>query len=292
MKSDLQYLIEHLSIAMRSNDRDVHQKVNDAIASRWGVNECIMYAHAYELTLYAPRPALRAFAGALYHTTGVNHARNFARNYGHLSRHFRVNAASRNEQSRNEQPTTFLQRLRQRELTPASLRYQRAIGIEIEGFSHYTHRELEKALPYYCRVAADGSIRPTGGAEGAEIRMLLNRSAPEPRLMRALGILNERGFKTNRSCGLHVHLHAAHLTNAERQAKQTAMLAWLRLLSNFVPQSRRQNDYCRLDMSTAMARRNRYAAVNITTGGKQHHRSETALGHNGFYKSDDVDPAL
>lgn len=274
MKSEIRFLVETLSsvrdyIAQQTRNREslenletVIATANQRIVDRYGQEVTSPYRYSYSVQLLTPRAHLRDYAQALFHVWGIKAARDFARSFGHLTR------ACRPATRQTEEVRPFVQRLAQLELTPNAMRYQRAIGIEIEGFSPFERHELQDALPYYCRIASDASIRPTGNTHGAEVRMLLNRSAVEPRLVRALKVLHAHEFQTNRSCGLHVHLHAAHLTTTERQAKQSAMIAWLRLLSNFVPQSRRQNDYCRLDMCTATARRNRYAAVNICTGDK------------------------
>lgn len=273
MKSEIRFLVETLS-AVRDclaacitssealeNIEAVTTTANQRIVDRYGQEATRPYRYSYSTTLLAPRTHLREYAQALFIVWGVKPARQFAQSIGHLTSVYRSGNPT-------EEARPFVQRLAQLDLTPNALKYQRAIGIEIEGFSPHTIREVGAALPYYCRAAHDGSIRPPANNDGCEVRMLLNRASPEPRLAKALQILHGLNFKTNRSCGLHVHLHAAHLTTAERHAKQTAMLGWLKLLTGFVPPSRRSNDFCRLDMSTATARRNRYAAVNIQTGQK------------------------
>jgi hypothetical protein len=142
--------------------------------------------------------------------------------------------------------------------------YKRALGVEIEGTSPLSRRALGEALPYWSNVVNDGSIRTIHtNHEPAEIRMLLNRSTFDQRLHAICKRLNALGFVTNRSCGLHVHMDARHIPFAERRKIQKNMTAWLKLLVELVPESRRDNQYCRLDTKSG-----RYCAVSIETGGK------------------------
>jgi hypothetical protein len=167
-----------------------------------------------------------------------------------------------------EAVTPFFLRLRRLDLVPESYRYRRAVGVEIEGYSMTaTRADIGGMLPYFARTASDASIHSNG--HPCEVRMLLNRAAIEPRLKHVLDILHNVEFRGNRTCGLHVHLHGAHLSQDEKHALQARALKWLKLLAEFVPPSRRENQFCRLDMTPAAARRSRYAACNICTGHKQ-----------------------
>jgi hypothetical protein len=162
---------------------------------------------------------------------------------------------------------TLMQKIKSAELTPKALHYQRAVGIEIEGYTP-SRNKLSDKLPYFSRTASDSSINPPYGNEDCEVRMLLNRGAMEPRLSKILSILNSNTFGHNKSCGLHVHMEASHLSMVDRAKKQMKMIKWLRLLKKFVPESRRDNTYCKLDGDARSLRNSRYAAVNIQTGPK------------------------
>ena len=162
---------------------------------------------------------------------------------------------------------SFMQKIKSAELTPKALHYQRAVGIEIEGYTP-SRNKLSDKLPYFSRTASDSSINPPYGNEDCEVRMLLNRGAMEPRLSKILNILNSNTFGHNKSCGLHVHMEASHLSMVDRAKKQMKMIKWLRLLKKFVPESRRDNTYCRLDGDARSLKNSRYAAVNIETGHK------------------------
>ena len=265
MNTHIKFLVDILKEAMETHDNVSMQALNDLVREKY-VNDTF---HSYWLqdigTLLAPRSKAREFAQALFLTRGKTAAVRFANEYGHL-----VDSPRRGRESNAMvQMIPFLHRLSLiKELTPKCLNYQRAIGVEIEGFSPHEREVLAKEVPYFCRIAYDASIRHPENTVGAEVRLLLNRASPEPRLQSALSVLKKLDFRTNRSCGLHVHMHAAHLSLNDRHEKQKIMLAWLRLLKNFVPPSRRENDYTRLNITNTTARRNRYAAVNIQTGRK------------------------
>jgi hypothetical protein len=164
-------------------------------------------------------------------------------------------------------PLTLADKIKLLELSPKANRvfnYQRAVGVEIEGTAPIGNEELADRLPFYARVVSDGSIRTIHqGHQPAEIRILLDRARFESRLERVCKALGTAGFKTNRSCGLHVHLDARHLNITQRQKTQRIMTKWLQLLVELVPPSRRENSYCFLDLTHG-----RYCAVSVQTGGK------------------------
>lgn len=163
--------------------------------------------------------------------------------------------------------TSLLERIRKTPLAPGSgiYKYSRAIGIEIEGTSPLDREDLEKRLPLYARTAMDGSIRVLRENHYAvEVRMLLERGSYEPRLARVCAALASNGFEVNKSCGLHIHMDARHLSVDARRKIQRVMTAWLKILAELVPLSRRDNSYCRLALNAG-----RYCAVSTETGGKQ-----------------------
>lgn len=243
-----------------------------AVASTLGISADYlrwMSCRTETATCYVPLPEYYTAAElprrrycALSKALAVAFSPDTARAYGRAVR-------DRISKPRPAEPVSpFITRLRDKELVPASYRYRRAVGVEIEGYSMTTMRhDLEPMLPYFARTASDSSIDSRG--HNCEVRMLLNRAAIEPRLQRVLAVLHKAQFKGNRTCGLHVHLHGAHLSLAQKHELQTRAMKWLRLLAEFVPPSRRDNQYCRLDLSPAQARRSRYAACNICTGAKQ-----------------------
>jgi hypothetical protein len=149
--------------------------------------------------------------------------------------------------------------------------FKRAMGIEIEGTSPLSRDELNEALPYWTNVVEDRSIRVIHAYhQAAEVRMLMNRAGFDHRIHTICKRLSAVGFTTNRSCGLHVHMDARHLSWDVRQRMQKTMTAWLKLLVELVPESRRNSTYCKLDTKSG-----RYCAVSIETGGKTPSRCDS-----------------
>lgn len=158
-----------------------------------------------------------------------------------------------------DQREPLLKRLKKLSLDPASFRYSRAVGVEIEGFCSLDRDQMEDALPFWARAVSDGSIRPASGTHPHEVRALLPRDAMEPRLFalcRKLGAVN---FRVNASCGLHVHFDMRGRSAEEVKTKARIAEAWLHALQELLPASRRGNEYCKWGISTA----DRYRAVNL-----------------------------
>lgn len=162
-----------------------------------------------------------------------------------------------------ERRNTVIDKILSMELRPDEkiYRYSQALGVEIEGFMPFSHRQLQEALPIYTRVKDDGSIRVSGDDQcAAEVAILLDRSAYELRLKRVTDVLDKFRFGVNKSCGLHVHLDTRGWPQAKIMSTKRAMLKWLNLLAELVPESRRANRYCSLRDNG-----DRYCAVNHRT---------------------------
>lgn len=154
---------------------------------------------------------------------------------------------------------TLLQRLKRLALDPASFRYSRAVGVEIEGFNTLDREQMEDALPFWARAVSDGSIRPVSGTHPHEVRALLPRDAMEPRLFSLCRKLSAVNFRVNASCGLHVHFDMRGRSGEEVKAKARIAESWLHALQELLPASRRGNEYCKWGISTT----DRYRAVNL-----------------------------
>lgn len=123
---------------------------------------------------------------------------------------------------------------------------EKHLGIELEGFCK---KEIEEILKYVSDynmskilfVSTDCSIRSPRGFKGYELKLIL----PEKKLDRTLKKLDKFlkaiRFKTNSSCGLHVHLDMR-----SRKYKQVARnLAHVqKIMSKLVTKSRRNNRFC------------------------------------------------
>lgn len=155
-----------------------------------------------------------------------------------------------------------IERMKKCHFVPQSFRYEKAIGLEMEGFSLLDHAELSDALPHWCRVAGDGSIRVNQSEEiAAEIKAVFPRSALEPRLYRLASILKSLGLKCNKSCGLHVHFDMRGKDRSEVLKIAKRANKWLEALQQLVPASRRDQTYCKFGVSNTGA--DRYRAVNF-----------------------------
>lgn len=154
------------------------------------------------------------------------------------------------------------QKMRRCHFVPQSFRYEKAIGLEMEGFSTHGHETLSASLPHWVRVVSDGSIRTNNSDETpAEIKAVFPRSMLEPRLYRLAAKLKALGMKCNKSCGLHVHFDMRGRTSADVLKIAKRVDKWLRALQELVPASRREQNYCKFGISPSGS--DRYHAVNF-----------------------------
>jgi len=115
----------------------------------------------------------------------------------------------------------------------------------------------------FCSIKHDGSINPEDSDYyPVEITVLTRLSKPT-NLQRACQLLSDLGAKVNKSCGLHVHLDARHLTTDQAKAVGKRIGACLPVLTLMVPRSRLSNTYCKIGVSKL--RGDRYYAVNMTS---------------------------
>lgn len=159
---------------------------------------------------------------------------------------------------------SLVQRMRGLNLDPKSFSYDRALGIELECFVPADGKDtavekLADALPYWSRTTGDGSIVAPRGFEPVEIRALLDRRNAEPKLFRLCAILKNHRAAVNRSCGFHVHLDQRGEDGATVRKLATKLDKWLASLAELVPQSRRDNTYCKPGISAS----DRYRRVNF-----------------------------
>ena len=159
-------------------------------------------------------------------------------------------------------PKPFLERMKRITLTPAAFHYEKALGLELEGFTQHTFDEIEAALPYYARVVSDGSIRTNQPAEtAAEIKAVFPRGTLEPRLYQLTKTLRTLGMRCNKSCGLHVHFDMRNRTAEEVLKIAKRADKWVKALQELVPMSRRDQHYCKFGISASG--NDRYKAVNF-----------------------------
>jgi len=133
---------------------------------------------------------------------------------------------------------------------------------------------LEREKITRCSVRRDGSLDDDGGVE---ITFLFDAAHGFAKLEKLCNILNSFGARVNSDCGLHIHLDFSHSiwnsTNVMTMGKRMAL--FLPILSQFVPVSRRTNNYCKLVASS----QDRYSAINLTSYSK--HRTIEIRMHSG-----------
>ena len=219
---------------------------------------------------YTQKAYLRKYARLLKETYSLNALRTYVRDHQCES----IANELRNECKRwkfeqenieKRQSISYLDKARKLPLNPDSFKYDRALGIEIECYG----KELGTKLPVWCREKGDGSLN----AGGIEFVALVKRSELEHRLYKLCDLI--KGYKVDKACGLHVHLDFRGKTISEIKVIARKLNAWLYALREFVPASRRGNQYCDFGISI----RDRYKAVNVCAFNK-HSTIEIRL-HSG-----------
>jgi len=94
----------------------------------------------------------------------------------------------------------------------------RKFGVEVEMF-HPTNKalgDLSKLVEKVFGIEHDGSI-DAGGGHGVEVvSPILRGSAGETAIVELFKTINSLGFKTNKSCGIHVHLDGAGFAKSDK----------------------------------------------------------------------------
>lgn len=126
-------------------------------------------------------------------------------------------------------------------------------------------------------VKGDGSLRPAQGYDPVEIVVSFTRSNRAP-LFTVCKILREMEATVNTSCGLHVHLDMRHLTARGAMTRARRIAAAVPYLKRILPPSRRENHFCRNDLS-GIRNGHRYSFVNGQAYRK--HKTIEIRGHSG-----------
>lgn len=146
-------------------------------------------------------------------------------------------------------------------------------GIEIECvFPDSSDFSTLKPFAKYLNIGSDGSIDADARHSGREFRVCIHRDEVREVLPKLLAELKALGAYVNKSCGLHVHLD-------QRDEKDPALtyaklVRSLGLLWRIIPESRRNNTYCKRNRNTNFSdalNGARYRAVNATA----YHRHKT-----------------
>jgi hypothetical protein len=112
-------------------------------------------------------------------------------------------------------------------------------------------------------IKSDGSIRSPSGYFGVEFTVFFTRKDRTP-LKNLCKVLSSIGARVNKSCGLHIHLDQRDIINngAAINRRLKRFKNAVNIMALLVPESRRDNSYCRVAVSTIDG--DRYCAVNAT----------------------------
>lgn len=266
--------MRQVRFTINKNMNNVSYNDGDSVSLKRGyLYECGVYLYTPESFL--TRDQIRAWSASVVKRLGTEFwVLQFIRDAVSrgASGQLRINYRCRKDAKRLVPMVSFLRRLYDLPLRPASFRYDRAVGVELECVRPEGVDSV--ALPYWAREVSDGSVK-TNGVRGIplEYNVLCVRRQLEIRLYKVCESL--RGHVVNKSCGLHVHLDCRGKTEAEVWALCKKVDAWLYALRELVPESRRDNQYCKFSPS----RTDRYRAVNFMAF-REHGTLEVRL-HSG-----------
>lgn len=133
---------------------------------------------------------------------------------------------------------------------PASKVKAKHIGIEIEFFSNDLQNEQVEAIfdkhpvRHFAELGDDGSVDADAGwdHEGFELRVLTEYTKLRIVLLTVQDFLNKVKAKTNKTCGLHVHLD---MRNFDAGKAYSNLIARQAEMIKSLPKERRGNTYCR-----------------------------------------------
>lgn len=142
----------------------------------------------------------------------------------------------------------------------AKVKHTRIFSAELETFVEDTanFKKVMLESPIELGASGDASICPDDYGTGIEFQTpRLQGKNGEEFISNLCERLNERNFKTNKTCGLHIHLDGGDdfITSKENKEKHLAgenaktlflfYLIFEDVLLSFLPQSRRKNQYCK-----------------------------------------------
>ena len=175
------------------------------------------------------------------------------------------------------------------------------VGVEIEFLSNAPRHNIMKALikadlaDKVC-LKSDGSLHETGcpkldgddeeefcecsSSRMFELTLVAKNTEVKELVSKVCTILAEHGAYVNTSCGMHVHLDARGTVDLKNRMFKN-LVGHLPLLQSIVPKSRRNNYFCRINISDSIAdyHNNRYFAINPLSL-KKHKTIEVRL-HSG-----------
>lgn len=172
------------------------------------------------------------------------------------------------------------------DITPSKhVKLGTAIGVEIECFSPIPRAALQqlckervfKIKDGHC--GNDGSVKPAYGATGYEFRVLTN--IDDMRNLESLcEFLDYIKAKVNATCGLHIHLDFRDFGSTFPKESVDRLQAALPLLNALVPIGRRNDEYCRTDVSRDEGG-DKYSKINAACFHRENMRTVEIRLHSG-----------
>lgn len=136
---------------------------------------------------------------------------------------------------------------------------RKGLSVRSEGYNHSDNQ-------HYYKIVSDGSL--TGNDTNEVVSPILQGNDGLNSLKRLCEALNEIDAKVNRSCGLHVHIGAANMTDKHYLNIIKNYQRLEALVDSFMPLSRRANNngFCRslqgFDFSRCTTKRDVYDMMN------------------------------
>lgn len=136
---------------------------------------------------------------------------------------------------------------------------RKGLSVRSEGYNHSDNQ-------HYYKIVSDGSL--TGNDTNEVVSPILQGNDGLNSLQRLCEALNEIDAKVNRSCGLHVHIGAANMTDKHYLNIIKNYQRLEALVDSFMPLSRRANNngFCRslqgFDFSRCTTKRDVYDMMN------------------------------
>ncbi|MGB1204417.1 MAG: amidoligase family protein [Chitinophagales bacterium] len=153
----------------------------------------------------------------------------------------------------------------------------RYFGVEIEAFN-IPRADLTRALKRagikvktdnrssdayeqnYWKVTTDSSI--AGNQTFELVSPKLKGTAGIKELEKVCEVLKQKNAKINKSCGLHIHLDATDFSLDDWKALIKNHINYEKLITSFMPKSRRKNTYCKSMMKSYGSKKSIYQAID------------------------------
>lgn len=127
----------------------------------------------------------------------------------------------------------------------------RYFGVEIEFFSQWDRNRLafelaKVGLADNCHLKGDGSIQAEPGYNPHELNFMVGMNNYEEKLMKLCEVLKLAGAKTNKSCGLHVHIDQRYVSEDHRNVQYFNLIKFQKILFSMNPKTRRNTQYSKM----------------------------------------------